>query len=91
MLVHSKNIQTVLDAATVDRCDFVEIWCSDAPCLIEAMQRRGLSSNTLLRSDGVKTREKLLGWLSEKTTSEGLVLTSGHYSSEQFDTLQSSS
>ena len=27
----SKNIQTVLDAATVDRCDFVEICCSDAP------------------------------------------------------------
>ena len=58
----SKNIQTVLDAATVDRCDFVEICCSDAPCLTEAMQRRGPS---LLRSDGVgnhdaKTREKML-------------------------------
>ena len=67
----SKNIQTVLDAATVDRCDFVEICCSDAPCLTEAMQRRGLSSFSLLRSDGVgnhdaMTREKMLSWLSEK-------------------------
>ena len=67
----SKNIQTVLDAATVDRCDFVEICCSDAPCLTEAMQRCGLSSFSLLRSDGVgnhdaKTREKMLSWLSEK-------------------------
>ena len=67
----SKNIQTVLDAATVNRCDFVEICCSDAPCLTETMQRRGLSSFSLLRSDGVgnhdaKTREKTLSWLSEK-------------------------
>ena len=67
----SKQIQTVLDAATVDRCDFVEICCSDVPCLTEAMQRRGLSSFSLLRSDGVgnhdaKTREKILRWLSEK-------------------------
>ena len=49
----SKQIQTVLDAATVDRCDFVEICCSDVPCLTEPMQRRGLSSSSLLRSDGV--------------------------------------
>ena len=61
----------MLDAATVDRFDFVEICCSDAPCLTEAMQRRGLSSFSLLRSDGVgnndaKTREKMLSWLSEK-------------------------
>ena len=67
----SKQIQTVLDAATVDRRDFVEIWCSDAPCLTEAMQRRGLSSFSLLRSDGVgnhdaQTREKIFGWLTEK-------------------------
>ena len=60
-----QKIQTVLDAATVDRCDFVEICCSDVPCLSEAMQRRGLSSFSLLRSDGVgnhdaKTREKIL-------------------------------
>ena len=40
----SKQIQTVLDAATVDRCDLVEISCSDVPCLTEAKQRRGLSS-----------------------------------------------
>ena len=33
----------MLDAATVDRCDFVEICCSDVPCLTEATQRRGLS------------------------------------------------
>ena len=62
----SKQIQTVLDAATVVRCDFVEICCSDVPCLTEVMQRRGLSSFSLLRSDGVgnhdaQTREK---WLS---------------------------
>ena len=44
----SKQVQTVLDAATVDRCDFVEICCSDAPCLTEAMQRRGLSSFSAL-------------------------------------------
>ena len=61
----------MLDAATVDRCDFVEISCSDVPCLTEAMQQRGLSSFSLLRSDGVgnhdaKTREKIFGWLSEK-------------------------
>ena len=67
----SKQIQTVLDAATVDRCDSVEICCSDVPCLTETMQRRGLSSFSLLRSDGVgnhdaKTREKILSWLSEK-------------------------
>ena len=67
----SKQIQTELDAANVDRCDFVEICCSDVPCLTEAMQRRGLSSFSLLRSDGVgnhlaKTREKILSWLSEK-------------------------
>ena len=67
----SKQIQTVLDAATVGRCDFVEICCSDVPCLTEAMQRRGLSSFSLLRSDGVgnhdvKTRVKILRWLSEK-------------------------
>ena len=67
----SKQVQTVLDTATVDRCDFVEICCSDVPCLTEAMHRRGLSSFSLLRSDGVrnhdaKTREKILSWLSEK-------------------------
>ena len=61
----------LLDAATVDRCDSVEICCSDAPCLTEAMQRRGLSSFSLLRSDGVgnhdaQTREKIFGWLTEK-------------------------
>ena len=85
----SKQIQTVLDAATVDQCDFVEICCSDVPCLTEAMQRRGLSSFSLLRSDGVgnhdaQTRENIFG------CSEGLVITSGRDSSEQFDTLQSS-
>ena len=67
----SKQIQSVLDAADVDRCDVVEICCSDAPCLTEAMQQRGLSSFSLLRSDGVgnidaQTREKLFGWFSEK-------------------------
>ena len=67
----SKQIQTVLAAATVDRCDFVEICCSDVPCLTEAMQRRGLSSFSLLRSDGVgnhdvQTREKIFGRLTEK-------------------------
>ena len=61
----SKDIQTVLDAATVDRCDLVEICCSDAPCLTKAMQRRGSSSFSLLRSDGVgnhvaETRETIL-------------------------------
>ena len=67
----SKQIQTVLDAATVDRCDFVEICCSDVPCLTEATQQRGISSFSLLRSDGVgnhdaQTREKILSWFSEK-------------------------
>ena len=67
----SKQSQSVLDAAVVHRCDFVEICCSDAPCLAEAVQQRGISSFSLLRSDGVgnhdaQTREKLLGWLSEK-------------------------
>ena len=66
----SKQIQTVLDAATVDRCDFVEICCCDVPCLTEAMQRRGLSSFSLPRSDGIgnhdaQTREKIFGWLTE--------------------------
>ena len=71
----SKQIQMVLDAATVDRCDFVEICCSDVLCLTEAMQRRGLSSFSLLRTDGVgnhdaQTREKITekrpqnAWLS---------------------------
>ena len=49
----SKRIASVLDAAIVDRCDFVEICCSDVPCLKEAIQQRGLSSFSLLRSDGV--------------------------------------
>ena len=67
----SKQIQTVLDAATVDRCDFVEVCCSDVPCLTEAMQRRGLSSFSLLRSDVVgnhdaQTSEKIISWLTEK-------------------------
>ena len=75
----SKQIQTVLDVATVDRCDFVEICCSDVPCLTEAMQRRGLSSFSLLRSDGVgshdaKTREKILSWLSEKQPQKAWLL-----------------
>ena len=67
----SKQIQSVLDAAVVDRCDFAEICCSDALCLTEAMQQRGISSSSLLRSDGVgnheaQTREKLLVWFSEE-------------------------
>ena len=66
----SKQIQSVLDVAVVDRCDFVEICCSDAPCLTEAMQQRGISSSSLLRSHGVgnhdaQTREKLReAWFS---------------------------
>ena len=89
-------MQSVLDAAVVDRFDFVEIFCSDAPCLTEATQQRGISLFSLLRSDGVgnhdaQIREKLHGWFSEKRTSEGLVLTTGHCAPEQFDTLQSSS
>ena len=89
----SEQIQTVLDAATVDRCDFVEICCSDVPCLTEAMQRRGLSSFSLLRFDGVgnhdaQTREKMFWLAYRETTSEGLVITSSRDSSEQFDTLQ---
>ena len=47
------------------------------------MQRRGFSSFTLLRTDGVgkhdaQTREKIFSWAYRETTSEGLVLTSGH-------------
>ena len=66
-----KQMQSVLDAAVVDRCGFVETCCSDAPCLTEAMQQRGIPSSSLLRPDGVgnndaQTREKLLGWISEK-------------------------
>ena len=66
----SKQSQSVLDAVVVDRCDFVEICCSDVTCLTEAMQQRGISSSSLSRSDGVgshdaQTREKL-GWFSEK-------------------------
>ena len=57
----SKDIQTVLDAATVDRCDFVEICCSDAPCLSEAMRSDGVGNHD------AQIREKLLGWFSEKT------------------------
>ena len=39
--------------------------------MTEAMQQRGISSSSWLRSDGVEnhdaqTREKLLGWFSEK-------------------------
>ena len=67
----SKQIQSVPFVAVVDRCDFVEICCSDAPCLTEAMQQRGISSSSLSRSDGVgshdaQTREKLLGRFSDK-------------------------
>ena len=61
----SKHIQTVLDVAMLD----VILSRSDVPCLTEAMQRRGLSSFSLLRSDGVgnhdaKTREKIFSWHS---------------------------
>ena len=61
----------MLDAATIDRCDFVEICCSDVPCLTAAMQRRGLSSFSSLHSDVVgnhdaQTRENIFGWLTEK-------------------------
>ena len=40
----SKQIQSVLDAAVVDRCDFVKICCCDAACLTDATQQRGISS-----------------------------------------------
>ena len=71
MRVFHKQSQSVVHAAIVDRCDFVEICCFDAPCLLEAMQPRGISSSSVLHSDGVgnhdaQTREKLLGWFSEK-------------------------
>ena len=55
----SAAIQTVLDAATADRCDCVEICCSDVPCLTEAMQEHGLSSFSLLRTDGVGNHDAL--------------------------------
>ena len=80
-LVHAvflKHIQTVLDAATVDRCDFVEICCYDVPCCALTV-----SEITMHRH----VRRFLAGL--PRTTSEGLVLTSGRDSSEQFDTLQS--
>ena len=64
-------MQTGLDAATVDRCDFVENCCPHALCLTEAMQQHGVFSFSLLRTDGVGnhdpwTREKLLGCFSEE-------------------------
>ena len=91
----SKQIQSVLDAAVVDRCDFVEICCSDAPCLTEAMQQRGISSSSLLRSDvvgyhGAQTREKLLGWTSETRPRKPWFSPTGNCVPEQFDALQSS-
>ena len=90
----SKQIQTVLDVASVDRCDFVEICCSDVPCLTEAMQRRGLYSFSLLRSDGVgnhdaKTREKIPSWLSEKRPQEAWLSSPVVTHQNKFDTLQS--
>ena len=62
----SKQIQSVLDVAVVDRCDFVEICCSDAPCLTEAMQQRGISSSpccaqTESETTTYRTREKAPG------------------------------
>ena len=36
--------KSVLDAAVIVRCDFVEICRSDAPCLTETTQQRGISS-----------------------------------------------
>ena len=62
----SAAILTVLDAATAERCDFVEICCSDASGLTEAMQQHGPLRFPLLRPDGIgnhdaQTREKLLG------------------------------
>ena len=59
------------NSIVVDRCDFVETCCSDAPCLTEAVRQRGISSFSLLPSDGfgnhdAQTREKLLRWFSEK-------------------------
>ena len=91
----SKQIQSVLDAAVFNRCDFVEICCSDAPCLTEAMRQRGISSSSLLRSDvvgnhGAQTREKLLGWTSEKRLRKQWFSPTGNRVPEQFDALQSS-
>ena len=59
------------------------------------MQRRGLSSFSLLRSDGVgnhdaQTREKIFGWLTEKRPQKAWLSPPVMDSSEQFDTLQSS-
>ena len=86
---------TVVDAATVDRCDSVEICCSDAPCLTGAMQHQWLASFSLLRTDSVgnhdaQTRGKLLAWLVLwEPISDGVVRASCECLSEQFYMLQS--
>ena len=48
MLVFQNKFRSVLDAAVVDRCVFFEICCSDAPCLTEAMQQRGISWSSIV-------------------------------------------
>ena len=83
-----KQIQTVLDAANVDRCDFVEICCSDAPCLTGAMQQRcaqTASETTTYRH----VRSSLAGFLRNDLGWHGSHHT-GNCASEQFDTLRSS-
>ena len=71
MLVSQRIFKRCWMRRPVDRCDFVEICCSDVLRLTEAMQRRGRSSFSLLRSDGVgnhdaQTRENIVSWLTEK-------------------------
>ena len=76
--VLSGRIHTVLDAATIDRCDFVEICHYDAPCLTEAIFVLLATGN-----HDAQTREKMRNDLRRLGSS-------GHCSPEPFDTLQSS-
>ena len=74
----SAAIQTVLDAATADRCDFVEVSGSDAPCLTESKE-----TTTMRRH----ARSGL--FVSLKKTSECVVRARCDCLSEQLHTLQS--
>ena len=54
ILVSQPPLQTLLDAGRSDRCDVVEICCTDSLCLVDAMRQRGLSSTVLSRAEGIE-------------------------------------
>ena len=69
----STAVQTVLGAATADRCDSFEKCCSDAPCPTEqqcnnvgSLRFRCCAQTACVGNRDAQALEKLLGWFSEE-------------------------